>query len=93
MRSRLQRDVMGANYEKDGEEYGNYEKFEKNKIEWKTDKGETDMGEDPFLKNYNDMLRKMKTEEGEEQRKHDDEDFAETVNVKNDILSEMTKKF
>ena len=52
---------MGANYEKDGEEYGNYEKFEKNKIEWKTDKGETDMGEDPFLKNYNDMLRKMKT--------------------------------
>jgi len=30
---------LGADYEKDGEEYGNYEKFDKNKIEWKNDEG------------------------------------------------------
>ena len=84
---------MGADYEKDGEEYGDYEKFDKNKVEWKTDEGQQDMGEDPFLQNYNQMLRRMKTEEGEELRKEDEENFAEAVNVRNDHLNEMIDKF
>jgi len=51
------------------------------------------MGSDPFLKNYNDMLRKMKTNEGDSIRQEDDENFAEAVNVKNDHLNEMIEKF
>jgi hypothetical protein len=42
---------------KKGEEYGNYEKYEKNSITEENEKGEADWGTDPFLKNYNNMIR------------------------------------
>jgi len=46
-----------------GNEYGNYERFEKNTISEEMDKGTTDMGRDTFMRNYNDMLRQLSTEE------------------------------
>lgn len=51
------------------------------------------MGDDPFVKNYNEMLRKMKTQEGDDIREDDDQNFADAVNVKNDHLNEMIDKF
>jgi hypothetical protein len=45
-----------------GQEYGDYEKYEKNKVETLTEKGEDETGNDKFQKNYNEMLRQMRTE-------------------------------
>jgi hypothetical protein len=64
-RLRMQRDVT-APFEKDGHEYGNYEKYEKNKVEWKTEKGEGDDGTEKFFKNYRNMLKQINNVEGEE---------------------------
>lgn len=54
----MQRDIT-APFEKDGHEYGNYEKYEKNKVEWKNEKGEGDDGTNTFFKNYRNMLKQM----------------------------------
>ena len=54
MRLRLQRD-LSAPFKKD--EYGDYDKYEKNSIEEKTDTGQDDYGNDTFYRNYNNMLR------------------------------------
>lgn len=50
---RLHRDLNGP-FEKDGHEYGNYEKYETdaNRVDIKHDAGKTDDGEDKFFKNY-----------------------------------------
>jgi hypothetical protein len=79
MRLRLRRD-LNAEFPADGQEYGDYEKFDKNKVEQLNDKGLADEGHDNFQKNYNEMIRQMKTEEGDAIREVDKENFANTVN-------------
>jgi len=54
MRIRLQRD-LSAPFKKD--EYGDYDKYEKNTVEEKNDTGKDDYGNDTFYTNYNNMLR------------------------------------
>lgn len=45
MRMRLKRD-LNAPMEKDGHEYGDYDKYDKNKVDLKIEKGEDDTGTD-----------------------------------------------
>ena len=42
---------------KKGEEYGNYERYEKNFTSEENEQGKSDFGNECFLKNYNDMLK------------------------------------
>lgn len=56
-----------------GNEYGNYERFEKNTITEEMDQGHEDNGHDTFMKNYNDMLRQLGTEEGDRLREKEGE--------------------
>ena len=71
MRMRLGRD-LNAPFPKDGHEYGDYEKYEKNNVEVKTDRGENDFGDQTFFRNYQNMLRNMNTPEGDHIRSQDE---------------------
>ena len=66
MRLRLHRD-LNAPFEKDGHEYGNYEKYQSdsNSVKVESELGEMDDGQSKFFKNYQDMLKSMDIEEGE----------------------------
>jgi hypothetical protein len=53
---RLQRD-LNAPMTKDGHEYGDYEKYDKNNVEYKQEKGADDFGEGTFFRNYRNLLK------------------------------------
>jgi hypothetical protein len=55
-RMRLQRD-LNAPMTKDGHEYGDYEKYDKNNVEYKQEKGSNDFGEGTFFRNYRNLLK------------------------------------
>jgi len=44
-------------------DYGNYEKYEKNYVSEKVDKGIGDSGQDLFEKHYHEMMLRLNTEE------------------------------
>ncbi len=92
MRLRLRRD-LNADMPRDGHEYGDYEKYDKNTVNILNDKGQDDRGHDNFLKNYNNMLRQMKTEDGEELRKDEADNFAEAVGDYETHMDDMLSKF
>ena len=52
------------------QDYGNYEKYEKNavKTEVPDEVREKDYGDDKFMQNYYNMMRRMDIEEGDELR-------------------------
>ena len=92
MRLRLRRDLQ-ADYPADGEEYGDYDKFEKNKVETLNERGEDDSGIDNFQKNYNEMLRQMRTKEGEKLRAKDGKNLAATLTDVRTHTDDLAKKF
>ena len=60
-------------------EYGNYEKYEegRNSVTLDTDKGQNDDSEDKFMKNHREMMLRLKTDEGQEVRDDEAEDFKD----------------
>lgn len=77
-RLRMQRDVT-APFEKDGHEYGNYEKYEQNKVEWKNVKGESDDGTNTFFKNYRNMIKQITNDDGKEVKGEEEKSIKATV--------------
>ena len=65
--------------EKDGHEYGNYDKYTKNSVEEMNDPGVADDGQDRFFGNYNNMLRQMNGEDADAVRAKDDESIKDTI--------------
>lgn len=65
--------------EKDGHEYGDYEKYDKNRVDLKIVKGEDDTGDDVFLKKYQNMLRSLNTTDGDTVRENDDLSMSDAV--------------
>lgn len=51
MRMRLNRD-LNAPFEKDGHEYGNYDKYSSGSVDINHEEGHDDDGEAKFFKNY-----------------------------------------
>ena len=90
MRLRLQRD-LNAPFKMN--EYGDYDKYEKNTVVEKNDKGSDDYGNDTFFGNYNNMLRKLNTKDGDHIREADNETIAQKVSNYNvhdgDLMSEF----
>jgi len=62
-----------------GNEYGNYERFEKNSITEESDQGSTDRGKDTFMRNYNDMLRQLSTEEASRLKKRENDAVEKSI--------------
>jgi len=91
-RMRLNRD-LNAPMQKDGHEYGDYEKYEKNKIELKIEKGVEDTGDNVFVKKYQNMLRQMNTPEGDTVRDHDDISMSQTVESYRTNNAELDQKY
>ena len=72
MRARLNRDLdFTEDFRKRylTNEYGNYEKYEENKVETVYDEGPENLEVDKFYENYLSMLKKMPTKEAEDSRK------------------------
>lgn len=46
-------------------EYGNYSKYEKNKVEHEINPGQDETPLEKFVENYNNMMRQMSTDEAE----------------------------
>lgn len=80
MRLRLHRD-LNAPFEKDGHEYGNYEKYQSdsNSVKVESELGEMDDGQSKFFKNYQDMLKSMDIEEGEKSKEVDRKTIKSTI--------------
>lgn len=90
MRLRLRRDLAG---DIPREEYGNYDKFDSNKVEMKNDPGYDDMGTDNFQGNYNKMLRQLNTKDGDAARDTEEQVLNQTVANYNVAGQTMMKKF
>jgi hypothetical protein len=75
------------------DEYGDYEKYEKNTVEEKNDNGSDDFGYDTFFGNYNNMLRKLNTKDGDHIREADDETIAQKVSNYNVHDGDMMSDF
>ncbi len=63
-------------------EYGNYEKYEKNSVKEEIDQGVNDIGLDTFNRNCIEMLRTLKSAEGEQQRETDAKNFENLLTNK-----------
>ena len=88
MRSRLNREIkFSDDFRKRfmTREYGNYDKYEegRNTVELETEKGENDGGGDYFMKNHREMMRRLKTEEGQEIRDQEAEDVQDLLTNEN----------
>ena len=92
MRLRLQRD-LAAEMPKDGQEYGDYQKYEKNSVVQKNDQGFDDPGNDTFFTNYQNMLRRINLPEGDDVREKDHETIAQTIGNYNVHSSNMLEQF
>lgn len=73
-------------------EYGNYEKYEteKNNVQQTTERGEDDTGYDRFIKNHREMDLRLKTVEGEEARKEQEQEVENLLT--NDQYADQTIK-
>lgn len=78
---------------KKGEEYGNYERYEKNAVTEENDQGKDDWGDDNFLKNYNNMIRKLNIDEGERIRKTDEENTFKSITDENVASTNLMDEF
>jgi hypothetical protein len=78
---------------KKGEEYGNYERYEKNAVTEENDQGKDDWGDDNFLKNYNNMIRKLNIDEGERIRKSDEENTFKSITDENIASTNLMDEF
>jgi len=70
---------LNAPFEKDGHEYGNYEKYESNSVEHEEEDALRDDGESKFFKNYQNMLRSLDIEEGDLPKNIDRGSIQKTV--------------
>jgi hypothetical protein len=78
---------------KKGEEYGNYERYQKNAVTEENDQGKDDWGDDNFLKNYNNMIRKLNIDEGERIRKTDEENTFKSITDENVASTNLMDEF
>jgi hypothetical protein len=78
---------------KKGEEYGNYERYEKNAVTEENDQGKDDWGDDTFLRNYNNMIRKLNIDEGERIRKTDEENTFKSITDENISNTNLMDEF
>lgn len=78
MRLRLNRD-LNAPFEKDGHEYGDYDKYDKHTAEVVEEPGYVDDGKHMFWKNYQLMLKRMELEEGDHHHNAERQDIADTI--------------
>lgn len=72
MRHRLNREIsFNDDFRKKymTNEYGNYEKYEKNKVSTVYDKGENENNHDKFFENYMNLVKRLPTKEAEEMSK------------------------
>ena len=60
-------------------EYGNYDKYEKNFVKVNHDRGVDDTGRDKLFKNYNEVIQRTATKEGEEKVKNEEEKFEDMI--------------
>lgn len=84
MRTRLNRDLdHNEDFRKKylTKEYGNYEKYDQNKVETKYDEGPENLDNDRFYENYISLLKKLPTREAQEMR----EDKREAID---DLLTD-----
>lgn len=68
MRNRLNRDIQfNEDFRKKylTNEYGNYEKYDKNKVEVVYDEGPSNVNQDKFYENFMYMLKRLPTKEAE----------------------------
>lgn len=91
-RLRMNRDLSAPMPEK-GEEYGNYEKYEKNSVELEVDEGLYDDGSDKFRKNYNNMMAQLNMSIGDGKREHTEKTIASTVANTNVHDGRMMEEF
>jgi hypothetical protein len=92
MRMRLKRD-LNAPMEKDGHEYGDYDKYDKNKVDLKIEKGEDDTGTDQFMKKYQNMLRSLNTPDGDDTRDRDHLSMTHAVENYRTDNAELDEKY
>lgn len=64
-------------------EYGNYEKYENNKIEEEVESATDDNSIDIFSKNMKDMHRRLDISENEKQKKIDEKKFVDVISNEN----------
>lgn len=72
MRHRLNREIsFNDDFRKKymTNEYGNYEKYEKNKVSTVYDKGEDENNHDKFFENYMNLVKRLPTKEAEQMAK------------------------
>jgi hypothetical protein len=82
MRLRLNRDIgFTEDFRKRfmTKDYGNYDKYEKNRVIEEVDRGENDTGIDNFSKNSLEMIKRLDIEEAEEQKELDDDQFEDLL--------------
>jgi len=73
MRTRLNRDLdFTEDFRKQylTKEYGNYEKYDKNKVEVKYDEGPRNLDKDRLYENYISMLKKLPTKEAADRKEN-----------------------
>ena len=72
-------------------DYGNYDKYEKNKVEVEYDKGLEDKGVDTFNKNLRNMTKQLHTKEGKDFKEKEAkffEDILSNEKYANDTVPE-----
>jgi hypothetical protein len=82
MRLRLNRDIgFTEDFRKRfmTKDYGNYDKYDKNRVIEEVDRGENDTGIDNFSKNSLEMIKRLDIEEAEEQKELDDDQFEDLL--------------
>lgn len=70
---------VNAPFEKDGHEYGNYDKYHKQQVNINEDDGNLDDGTSQFFKNYQKMLKNMAYEELDQPNSQKKENIEETI--------------
>jgi len=96
MRMRLNRDIdfnddFRRNYMT--KEYGNYDKYDKNKVGVDYDEGKYDLGDDKFYENYMNMLRRLPTKEAKEMKEKKRDDIKDIINDKDRAYAEFHENY
>lgn len=74
-------------------DYGNYEKYEKNKIEEEVERGENDTGLDTLLKNNYNLMKNLKTQQGVEEKEHENENLQDLLTNEEYADQTITDRF
>jgi len=96
MRHRLNREIsFNDDFRKKymTNEYGNYEKYEKNKVSTVYDKGEDENNHDKFFENYMNLVKRLPTKEAEEMSKQKRKDINDMLTDTDSAHQEFPEAF